>query len=99
MPVYRETLQQKAVMPSMSRRGNCLDNAVMESFFGTLKAEFFHLTRFRDIQELQRGIRRYIYYYNHERIRLTLGGFSPVEYRSFRSPALRARDCAAGRRY
>jgi transposase InsO family protein len=90
MPVYRETLQQKAVIPSMSRRGNCLDNAVMESFFGTLKAEFFHLTRFRDIQELQRGIRRYIYYYNHERIRLTLGGFSPVEYRSFKSPALRA---------
>lgn len=91
MPVYRETLQQRAVIPSMSRRGNCLDNAVMESFFGTLKAEFYHLNRFRDIQELQKGIRRYIHYYNHERIRLTLGGFSPVEYRSFgASPALRA---------
>jgi putative transposase len=91
MLVYRETLERKAVTPSMSRRGNCLDNAVMESFFGTLKAEFYHLKRFRDIDELQRGIRRYIHYYNHERIRLTLGGLSPVEFRSFgASPALRA---------
>jgi putative transposase len=81
MPIYREILQQRAVIPSMSRRGNCLDNAVMESFFGTLKAEFYHLNQFRDLEELQIGIKRYIHYYNHERIRLNLGGRSPVEYR------------------
>lgn len=91
MPVYREALQQRDVTPSMSRRGNCLDNAVMESFFGTLKAEFYHLNRFRDLDDLQIGLRRYIHYYNHERIRLKLGGLSPVEYRSSgASPALRA---------
>lgn len=81
MPLYREVLQQRAVTPSMSRRGNCLDNAVMESFFGTLKSEFYYLNQFRDLEELQIGIRRYIHYYNHERIRLKLGGRSPVEYR------------------
>jgi transposase InsO family protein len=81
MPIYREVLQQRAVIPSMSRRGNCLDNAVMESFFGTLKAEFYHLNQFRDLEELQVGLRGYIQYYNNERIRLKLGGRSPVEYR------------------
>lgn len=91
MPLYREALEQRALVPSMSRRGNCLDNAVMESFFGTLKSEFYHLNQFRDLNELQTGIRRYIHYYNHERIRLKLGGLSPVEYRSSgASPALRA---------
>lgn len=74
MPVYREALQQRDVTPSMSRRGNCLDNAVMESFFGTLKAEFYHLNQFRDLDDLQKGLRTYIHYYNHERIRLKLGG-------------------------
>jgi len=58
MPVYREALEQRAVIPSMSRRGNCLDNAVMESFFGTLKSEFYNLNRFRDLAELQIGLRR-----------------------------------------
>ena len=91
MPVYHEALQQREVTASMSRRGNCLDNAVMESFFGTLKAEFYHLNKFRTVDELQIGLRRYIRYYNHERIRLKLGGLSPVEYRfSGASPALRA---------
>jgi transposase InsO family protein len=82
MPLYREALQKQAVTQSMSRRGNCLDNAVMESFFGTLKAEFYNLTQFRDVDELQAGIRRYIHYYNHHRIKLRLGGLSPVEYRT-----------------
>lgn len=82
MPVYREALQKQAVIQSMSRRGNCLDNAAMESFFGTLKAEFYHLEQFRDLDELQAALRRYIRYYNHDRIKLKLGGLSPVEYRT-----------------
>jgi transposase InsO family protein len=82
MTVYHEALRQQAVTQSMSRRGNCLDNAVMESFFATLKSEYFHLNKFRDLDELQAGLKRYIHYYNHDRIKLKLGGQSPVEYRT-----------------
>jgi transposase InsO family protein len=66
----------------MSRKGNCLDNAVIESFFGTLKSEFFHLKRFESVEELQTGLDKYIRYYNHDRIKAKLGGLSPVEYRT-----------------
>jgi putative transposase len=87
MPVYREALKRQEVTQSMSRRGNCLDNAAMESFFGTLKAEFYHLNRLRTMGELRAGLRRYIEYYNHDRIKLKLGGRSPVEYRVQFGPA------------
>ncbi|SKC07464.1 IS3 family transposase, partial [Luteibacter sp. 22Crub2.1] len=72
----------RAVTQSMSRKGNCLDNAAMESFFGTLKAEYFHLNQFDSVEELKRGIDDYIHYYNHERIKLKLEGLSPVQYRT-----------------
>ncbi|AMD47193.1 transposase IS150 [Bordetella holmesii F627] len=52
------------------------------SFFGTRKAEFFHLNRFESIEQLQAGIRQYIRYYNHDRIKLKLKGLSPVQYRT-----------------
>lgn len=81
-PAYRHMLAAQGVSQSMSRKANCLDNAAMESFFGTLKAEFFHLTRFDSIEQLQAGIRQYIHYYNHERIKLKLKGLSPVQYRT-----------------
>jgi transposase InsO family protein len=82
MPVYSRLLKQKKVRQSMSRKGNCLDNATMESFFGTLKSEFFYVNRFRNIDELQSGIKAYIHYYNHDRIKLRLRGLSPVQYRA-----------------
>ncbi|RMO16959.1 Integrase catalytic region [Pseudomonas cichorii] len=66
----------------MSRKGNCLDNAAMESFFGTLKSEFFYRERFDTVADLQKGLDEYIHYYNHERIKMKLGGLSPVEYRT-----------------
>jgi putative transposase len=81
MPAYRRILGNK-VRQSMSRKGNCLDNAAMESFFGTLKSEFFYLSEFDSVEQLQAGIRQYIHYYNHERIRLKLKGLSPVQYRT-----------------
>src|SRR5690606_34252534 len=81
-PQYRRLLAEQGVIQSMSRKGNCLDNAAMESFFGTLKAEFFHLNRFESIEQLQAGIGQYIHYYNHERIKLKLKGLSPVQYRA-----------------
>ncbi|MHA6194559.1 IS3 family transposase [Pseudomonas wadenswilerensis] len=79
---YREKLEARGVKQSMSRKGNCLDNAAMESFFGTLKAEFFYLNRFESIEELEAGLDEYIRYYNHDRIKLRLDGLSPVEYRT-----------------
>ncbi|KSN19108.2 IS3 family transposase [Pseudomonas aeruginosa] len=81
-PAYRHLLAQQGLIQSMSRKANCLDNAAMESFFGTLKAEFFHLARVESIEQLQAGIRQYIHYYNHERIKLKLKGLSPVQYRT-----------------
>lgn len=66
----------------MSRKANCLDNAAMENFFGALKAELFPRNRVNGIEQLQDVIRRYIHYYNHERIKLKLKGLSPVEYRT-----------------
>lgn len=87
MPAYRRRLAGQGLTQSMSRKGNCLDNAAMESFFGTLKAEFFRLSEFANIEQLQAGVRRYIHYYNHHRIRLKLKGLSPVQYRTQPSAA------------
>lgn len=79
---YRHKLRERSVKQSMSRKGNCLDNAAMESFFGTLKSEFFYLKRFESIDELKAGLDVYIHYYNHDRIKLKLNGLSPVDYRA-----------------
>ena len=81
MPAYRRLLHARAIPQSMSRKGNCLDNATMESFFGTLKSEFFYLKTFRNVDELQTGLAEYIRYYNQDRIKLKLNGMSPIEYR------------------
>ena len=82
MRSYQRVLRNHGVVQSMSRKGNCLDNAAMESFFGTLKAEFFHLQRFKSIDEFRKGLKGYIEYYNRDRITLKLKGLSPVEYRT-----------------
>jgi putative transposase len=82
MPAYQRRLKARDVAQSMSRKGNCLDNAAMESFFAVLKSEFFHPNRFDSIQSLKDGIADYIHYYNHQRIKLKLKGPSPVQYRT-----------------
>src|SRR5690625_7063660 len=66
---------------SMSRKGNCWDNAAMESFFAILKTEVFHARKFSSVEELVKEINEYIHYYNHERGKLKLKGLSPVAYR------------------
>jgi putative transposase len=81
MPAYQRLLGERGMMQSMSRKGNCHDNAAMESFFGTLKSEFFYLTKFASIEDLQSGLAEYIRYYNHDRIKLSLGGLAPVQFR------------------
>ena len=54
----------------------------MENFFGLLKTEFFYMNKFTSIDELETGIAEYIHYYNHDRIKLKLGGLSPVQFRT-----------------
>lgn len=82
MADYQSRLKAQGVIQSMSRKGNCLDNAVMENFFGTLKSECFYLEEFSSMDTLKAAIEDYICYYNNERISLKLKGLSPVEYRT-----------------
>lgn len=82
MHTYQQTLNNKGITQSMSRKGNCLDNAAIESFFGILKSECFHGQRFSSINELRKILVEYIHYYNHDRIKVKLNGLSPVEYRA-----------------
>lgn len=82
MPAYQKMLDQKGIVQSMSRKGNCLDNAAMESFFAVLKTEYFHLNKFSSVEELKKGLAEYIDYYNHCRIKMKLNGLSPVQYRT-----------------
>jgi putative transposase len=82
MPAYQRLLREREMLQSMSRKGNCLDNAAMESFFAVLKTEFFHLNKFSSVEELNAGLKGYIHYYNHDRIKLKLKGLSPVQYRT-----------------
>lgn len=82
MPAYQRQLQERQLVQSMSRKGNCHDNAAMESFFGVLKSEFFYLNKFDSVDTLRDGLSDYIHYYNHDRIKLKLKGLSPVQYRT-----------------
>ena len=79
---YRKMIAKQGLTQSMSRKGDCFDNAAIESFFGTLKAEFFYLAEFHSVEQLEAGLHDYIHYYNHERISLKLKGLSPVQYRA-----------------
>jgi transposase InsO family protein len=81
MQPYRAMLARRGVTQSMSRKGNCFDNAVIESFFGTLKAEYFRLAAPTSIDALETGVHDYVHYYNNERIKLGLQGLSPVAFR------------------
>lgn len=82
MAQYQKTLKSSGLIQSMSRKGNCLDNAAMESFFGVLKSEFFYPQKFTDVKTFIKALKEYIWYYNHERIKTKLKGLSPVEYRN-----------------
>ena len=79
---YQDLLKKYDVVQSMSRKGNCLDNAVMENYFGILKSELWRLQKFRSVTNFIDELHEYIYYYNHKRIKCKLKGLSPVEYRT-----------------
>ncbi len=82
MSRYHNSLKKQGITQSMSRKGNCLDNAVIENFFGILKTECFYTKQFRDLDELEEELHEYIKYYNTERIKIKLKGLSPVQYRT-----------------
>lgn len=78
---YQHRLKEKGIIQSMSRKGNCLDNAMIENFFGLLKSELLYLREFKDIDEFRDELEKYIYYYNNHRIKGKLKGLSPIQYR------------------
>ncbi|EHO7055955.1 IS3 family transposase [Escherichia coli] len=79
---YQSALADRGLVQSMSRKGNCLDNAVMENFFGHLKEEMYYRRDYKSVEELENAVNEYITYWNQKRIKLSLGGLSPVEYRT-----------------
>ncbi|WP_203364743.1 IS3 family transposase [Bacillus sp. REN10] len=82
MKKYQNTLQDHQITQSMSRKGNCLDNAVIENFFGLLKSELLYLQEFESMEHFEKELEDYIEYYNHKRMKAKLKDLSPVEYRT-----------------
>ena len=82
MKQYQHLLQQKGIKQSMSRKGNCLDNAIIENFFGIIKSELFYLKKYKSVDQLKQEIEEYINYYNNDRIKSNLNKMSPIKYRA-----------------
>ncbi len=78
---FRRRLDELGMTQSMSRPGKCIDNGPMEGFFGILKSEMVDLRKANTIKELTLKIRKYIHFYNNERIHGSLKGHTPVKYR------------------
>jgi transposase InsO family protein len=83
MKKYGLWLKSRGIKQSFSRKGNCMDNSLMENFFGLLKNEMYygHEYEFKTIDELKKAIEEYIKWYNEERINVKRKGLSPLEYR------------------
>ena len=75
---YRRMLLKKGIRQSMSRKGNCLDNAVIENFFGLLKSELFYLQKFESMEHFKQELIEYLDYYNNRRIKAKLKGLPPA---------------------
>ena len=78
---YQRMLQRKGIRQSMSRKGNCLDNAVIENFFGLLKSELLYLQEFESIEHFKQELIEYLDYYNNRRIKAKLKGLPPAVHR------------------
>lgn len=79
---YQRLLREHNITQSMSRKGNCMDNGAMENFFGRLKVEMFYGEKFESVNAFIDELKKYIHYYNNERISTKLKGMSPVQYRA-----------------
>ena len=84
---YVQKLKDHDVIQSMSRKGNSMDNGLMENFFGLLKTEMFYgqEERYATLDDLEKAVSEYIDYYNHDRIKERLKGLTPLEWREMRS--------------
>lgn len=80
---FQRLIKEENLVSSMSRRGNCWDNAVIESFHSNIKSEEFQFVKYHalSISEVICRVQDYLHYYNHERIQEKLGYQSPLEYR------------------
>ena len=78
---YQRLLQEKGIQQSMSNKGNCLDNAVMENFFGLLKSELLYLQEFESMDHFKQELVEYLDYYNNRRIKAKLKGLPPALHR------------------
>ena len=80
---FRNAIKARGIIQSMSRKGNCYDNSIMETFFGRLKNEMFYGCEkdFRSYEEFSAAMERYIDYYNNERIQAKTKWMPPVKYR------------------
>jgi putative transposase len=78
---YQDMLKSKGILQSMSRKGNCLDNAVMENFFGLLKSELLYLQDFDSIEQFKAELINYMDYYNNRPIKAKLKGLPPAIHR------------------
>ena len=74
-------LREKDIRQSMSREGNCLDNAVIENVFGLLKSELLHLQEFQSMEHFKQELLDYLDYYNNRRIKAKLKGLPPAIHR------------------
>ncbi|GHI01678.1 transposase [Neobacillus kokaensis] len=81
MGKYRKRLESRGIRQSMSRKGNCYDNSVMENFFGIMKSEFLYIREFESVEHFKIELEKYITYYNTKRIKAKLK-MSPVQYRT-----------------
>ena len=78
---YQRMLREKGIRQSMSRKGNCLDNAVIENFFGLLKSELLYLQEFQSMEHFKQELVEYLDYYNNRRIKAKLKGLPPAIHR------------------
>ena len=80
---FRDTLKKRGITQSMSRKGNCYDNSIMETFFGRLKNEMFYGNEkdYKSFKMFSDAVREYIDYYNNERIQAKTKWMPPVKYR------------------
>lgn len=78
---YQQMLKAKGIRQSMSRKGNCLDNAVIENFFGLLKSELLYLQKFDSMEHFKAELIDYLDYYNNRRIKAKLKGLPPAIHR------------------
>ena len=79
---YQKMLKNNGVIQSLSRKGYCLDNSMMESFFGLLKNELLYVNHFECLDRFETELKKYIAWYNTKRVKLRLKGMSPVQYRA-----------------